>query len=51
MDFQIAGHCYPTNNENRVMGHEPIWPNITVGVDVLFEEILALTEIRHKVNS
>ena len=36
---------------NRSTGPEQIWPNITVGMIVVFQEILVLTRVRHKLNS
>ena len=34
--------------KNRSVGPELVLPNMTIGVDVVFEEILALTRVRHK---
>ena len=28
-----------------------IWPNVAIGVNVIFEEILALKRLKHTVNS
>ena len=33
------------------MGPELIWPNMAISVNVMFQEILALTKIRHTVSS
>ena len=33
------------------MGPELIWENVTMGISVVFEKILALKQIRHIVNS
>ena len=33
------------------MGPELIWPNTTIGVNIILEEILALRTIRHVVRS
>ena len=35
----------------RSMGHELIWPNITIAVNIGFQEILALTRVRHIIAS
>ena len=42
---------YTTNVKNRSMGPVLTWPNITIVVNILFEEILALTGVRSTVTS
>ena len=33
------------------MGPDLIWANMAIGVNVMFQEILALTRVRHIVNN
>ena len=40
-----------TKNKNRSMGPVLIWPNITIVVNVVFQEILALTILQHILSS
>ena len=42
---------YQTYKKNRSMGPELIWPDITIDMSVVFEDILALTRVRHLVIS
>ena len=37
--------------QNRSMGPVLIWPNITIVVNVVFQEVLALTRVRHIISS
>ena len=39
------------NKNNMSIGPGLIWPNITIGVNAIFEEILALAWVRHIVSS
>ena len=48
----MTNHVVPINRDrNRSIGPEWIWPDMTIGVNAISDEILTLTRLRHTLSS